>query len=495
MLVSMVFVSALVAGCVSDGVLAPVVGTIYVDVTPDGIAADWTLTGPDGLGREGQGDLVLEGQQAGDYVMRWGSVEGYSTPSTVSFSLARKQSLRVEGAYIAKSRPVGEIVLDPAPDWLQAPWTLVSADAQVHSGEGERKLTQLPVGDYVLTWGDVPGFSTPRTRTVTLTAGAELVLEDTYRPDEVNWAPRLPAENEWTDHGEILGPGEQGDWDLYLWGGFAASPVKHRGTYLLYYQGSDGYDEGEATVTHRAIGVATSSDGIHFEKYGNAPVLTWLPTSGLEEGAASGGAWTDPQGTVHFFYGANTAISSSEVNADARVATSVDGLSFADGGLVLDHADRGVWGHGDELFPIIGFREGSNWFTCYIPNGTAQKGLLGIAWGPSPIQLDRTAQVSASGSPVRAWGPGGFAKLSPTSYAIFVSAPADAHLSDKHVDVYTMNPASPSSWSGPVRTYAFANMVQATVLLDREVGKWFLYYRSTNASSYGVRTAPVVFDQ
>ena len=167
------------------------------------------------------------------------------------------------------------------------------------------------------------------------------------------YASSIPERSDWTDCGPVLEPGQPGEWDLYLWGGFAASVVKRGGTYFLYYQGSDGYDERDGTVTNRAIGVATSPDGLHFTKHPQNPVLRFSPTGNHEEGAVSSAVVVDGPMVV-MSYGANTWTGRDQVSADARLATSADGVRFTDHGVILDHADRQVWGYGDEIFPVIG---------------------------------------------------------------------------------------------------------------------------------------------
>ena len=36
----------------------------------------------------------------------------------------------------------------------------------------------------------------------------------------------FPAQSDWVDYGIILDAGEEGNWDYYLWGGFAFSIIK-----------------------------------------------------------------------------------------------------------------------------------------------------------------------------------------------------------------------------------------------------------------------------
>jgi hypothetical protein len=298
---------------------------------------------------------------------------------------------------------------------------------------------------------------------------------------------RVPATTDWVDRGVAFTAGEPGAWDLYLWGGFALSAVKKGGTFFLYYQGSSGYDEREETVIGRAVGVATSRTGLDDFVKSSTPLIRWHPScpeNDCEEGAASAGAFVATSGEVHIYYGANTLETASTVNADGRLATSADGLSFVDRGVVLDHRNASIWGAGDELFPVVGVQGTDRFVTYYIPNGTGTNRTLGAAWGPSATSLTQSGRVTAAGAPVSAWGGASAVHLGDDVYAVFVSVePAS------RIDVYTVSLASPHQFTGPVATYAFPNMSEGTVLFDSDTATWFLYYRNQTHDAYGVRTA------
>ena len=297
----------------------------------------------------------------------------------------------------------------------------------------------------------------------------------------------IPNQSDWLDCGPIFDAGNEGDWDYYLWGGFAATVVKKDGIFYLYYQGSSGYDDDEATVMWRSIGAATSSDGIHFTKYTHNPVLTWFPMNNLEEGAVSSGAFLDDTGEIAIYYGANRWIGGSQVNADGRLATSSDGFHFTDQGVILDHSDSGVWGFGDELFPIILFEDDGRYFTYYIPNGVTQRGQLGAAWGNAIDNLNNSAQARSGTSAIAVWGPGSAVRVGPDIYALFTNNVY--HDNGPTLEVRTVSLNAPSSLSAPVASYQFANVWEAVVLFDEEVSTWFMYYRSADHNYYGVKMA------
>jgi hypothetical protein len=297
----------------------------------------------------------------------------------------------------------------------------------------------------------------------------------------------LPAQTDWVECGPIFSAGAEGEWDTYLWGGFAATVVKKDGLFYLYYQGANGYDDDEGTVTYRAIGVATSADGVNFTKYAGNPVLTWFPNDHLEEGAVSAGAFLQPDGEIALYYGANNWIGGSLVNADGRLATSPNGFHFTDQGVILDHDDSAIWGSGDELFPIIGFQDNGRYVTYYIPNGVLQRGKLGAAWGDQPDQLINSAAAQAGLSPISVWGPGSVAKVGNNTYALFLNNVYAS--SGPTIDVRTTTSNNPASLSAPVQSYQFDNVWEAIVYLDEDTDTWFMYYRSADHDHYGVKVA------
>jgi hypothetical protein len=296
----------------------------------------------------------------------------------------------------------------------------------------------------------------------------------------------IPAQSEWVDHGIILEAGAEGEWDYYLWGGFAFSIVKKDGTYYLYYQGSSDYRrEYDETVLWRAIGVATSSDGIHFSKHESNPILTWFPNQAGEEGAVSSGVTLGESGETVLYFGANTQETPVTINADVRVASSLDGLEFTDLGMTLDHQDRSVWGSGDELFSVDAIHDQGRWIVYYIPNGTAKSGYLGVAYGDQYSDLHHSSQVTSNGKPISVWGTAGHVKLDEDIYAVILN-----NVREKRTEVRLLSSQSPNSLSEPAAVYQFDEVQQAILLLDTEAETWFMYYR-TFENSYGVKLAPM----
>jgi len=194
--------------------------------------------------------------------------------------------------------------------------------------------------------------------------------------------------------------------------GISPSVVKKDGTYHLYYiraDGNRGFPHTDKGPRHRALGVATSSDGIHFTKYSGNLILTFLPNNNDEEGIFSAAATLDGNGNVVLYYGAMDARSrnSTQVTSDVHVATSRNGLDFKDRGVVFSHEDSSVWGYGDELFPVGTFQANGKWYVYYIAKGRDAFWDLGLAQGSSIGNLPNSKLVLTgrySGKPTR-WLP------------------------------------------------------------------------------------------
>jgi hypothetical protein len=305
----------------------------------------------------------------------------------------------------------------------------------------------------------------------------------------------IPKQSDWTDQGIAFTNGPTGSWDVRLGGMISpCTVVKKDGTYFLYYIGADGDRSTDGGPRHRALGVATSTDGINFAKYSGNPILTHLPHINEEEGIFSGGATIDNNGNISLYYGAMDAGSatSGSVDGDIRLAVSSDCFNFTEIGDVVSHSDSSVWGYGDELFPMGTFQANGQWYVYYIAKGYDTHRDLGLAWGPSADDLPNT-QAVLTGSDVKIMSGGDPKWVAPDKIALFMVRRASS--TPYIVEIRTASSNLPGQLSAPVETYSFSNFGEdITFFLDKDTSTWFMYYLNGTEDAIRVKTAPVVSD-
>ncbi|MDH3267322.1 MAG: hypothetical protein OEM46_00565, partial [Ignavibacteria bacterium] len=121
---------------------------------------------------------------------------------------------------------------------------------------------------------------------------------------------------------------------------------------------------------NRKLGVATSTDGVNWTKYGSNPIIDFRPTPDDEEGIFTAVGVVDG-GTIYLYVGEMT----KGITANTTLYTSTDGFNFTRGNIVLDHTDSSILGYGDEMYPL-GIHKGSTyWFLRYTGGGSTNWGL------------------------------------------------------------------------------------------------------------------------
>jgi hypothetical protein len=297
----------------------------------------------------------------------------------------------------------------------------------------------------------------------------------------------VPQMEEWTDYGPILETGAEGEWD-FMWAGLTpASVVKRDGVYYFYYVAADGYRSFDDGPRHRAVGVATSLDGIVYTKYQGNPIMTHRPYNGEEEGANSAGVTLDENGRFVMVYGAAKG-PGEYIVADGRFAYSEDGFVFEDAGQSLYHCNLRLYGAGDELFPIAVIQIDGRWVVYYYPNGIrGTERTLGAAWGPALDRLENSTMVLNAGSggiPVDTWG--NIIVLDDETLLFFNQR---LWWPDTFVEVRVASPQTPYHLSEPVARYDIPDLKRGVVFLDQERRTWFMYYNDFSRFWY-VKLAP-----
>jgi hypothetical protein len=294
---------------------------------------------------------------------------------------------------------------------------------------------------------------------------------------------RPPEAGEWVDRGTILEAGS--GWDLRLTG--AISPctvIKKDGLFYLYYIGADGDRSTDGGPRHRALGVATSQDGITFTKYQGNPVITYLPHNNEEEGVFSAAGMVDTNGDVVIYYGALHASNSTTEQVDIYItlATSSDGLNFDNRG------SRGEFAFapdGDEVDPIGVMRDQDTWYVYYINNRGWK---LNLAAGSSMNRLEDLGSVSGTGGTAKGGGDPLF--INESEFVSFVD-----HYDSKDPLVVRGSLNSPRELT-QVDRYDWGSDTHnhSATYLDSETGNWYMYYQNKGSNSIGVKIAPVVDD-
>jgi hypothetical protein len=209
--------------------------------------------------------------------------------------------------------------------------------------------------------------------------------------DNFNMHRAIPRSDEWDAVQTAFYSGTEGSWDHILWA--AESPcsvIKFGGQYMMYYTGCEGETSSpDWDPIFRRLGVATSPDGITWTKYAGNPILDYTTTGGtnIEEGVG-GCAALVVGSTVHMWYAAIRAISSTEVDIDIRYRSSTDGFTFTGDTLVFTSA-------GDEYMPMGANFDGVT-YSLHIRGPLAGgMGALRRLSGTSPTSLT-TNQVLTS---------------------------------------------------------------------------------------------------
>ena len=288
------------------------------------------------------------------------------------------------------------------------------------------------------------------------------------RFDNLSWHPLIPNKGDWSAPATALTPNATpGTWDHILWG--AASPstvVKFNGTYFLYYVGAAG-DTGdpEYNPIRRSLGVATSSNGVQFTKYGSNPIITYTTTGGSVPEEGVGGATAIVVGnTIHLYYAAIRSTGGQTVDLDIRYRKSTDGYNFTNDTLIYRSS-------GDEYAPLSVTYNGSTW-SVYIKGPlTNGKGQISRLFGTSPTSLPNKANVTST-----TFGSGGNANYIRSN--VFVVHLDRRETTEDRFQVRSINTGSPNVLSEPIFSYTFGNFgdhATPATFRDEVTGKWFMY--------------------
>jgi hypothetical protein len=291
-----------------------------------------------------------------------------------------------------------------------------------------------------------------------------------------------------------LSAGPPGEWDALLTDLITPVLALRKGeTYYLYYTGATGTRD-DGGPANRALGVATSADGIQFTKHPGNPILTHQPsapggTNVVEEGIFSAGGSLDEDGTVVLYFGGMEATGSTSVDSDGVLATSADGLTFTVHGDVIRHGAPGVIGN-DEVFPLGALRTDDGAWHCYYTakGGDVTDWTMVLASGPAANSLVDIRRVTGPAAGTFK-GAGDPILLSDSRVLVPIKVRFGTGQS---VELRSTSIDRLDDLSTLERSYRWGGVDHLTIFVDRAAGMWFLYYRVGNA--IGVKTAPVTFE-
>lgn len=225
--VLLVLASVFAVGCGDDdddgGTAPPTTGRVVISPEPEGLDAPWAIMGPDSASFSGSGQAELMDRAVGEYTIAWGDVDGHTSPSSTTQSLAAGGTITFTGVYVEDDDPT------PPPGFVYvAPGTFTMGSPEDEPGrldwETQHSVTltqgfymsQYEVTEqwwYEIMWGDATTPQLPK-RFVSWDMAVQfcnaLSLREGLTPayaingpdGDATWNPeangyRLPTEAEW----------------------------------------------------------------------------------------------------------------------------------------------------------------------------------------------------------------------------------------------------------------------------------------------------------
>ena len=291
----------------------------------------------------------------------------------------------------------------------------------------------------------------------------------------------IPVASDWTPAVAAVNAGTVGQWDVRIGG--AISPcvcLKKNDTWYLFYIGADGDRSSDGGPRHRALGMATSTDGVNFVKAGNNPVITHLPSSGEEEGVFSAGGFVEASGRLVIYYGAMEDQGGGSVDAYICLAFSDDdGATWTNRGDTQTYALESA---GEEFSPIGVFRVGATYYCYYIDNEATWN--LRLASGTLESLTDAGNVTGTSGGQAKGGGNIIYTETA-GEFVTFID-----HYDTRDVLVCTGNTATPLALTQVDRyTWGSESHKDQVTMWDPVSEKYYMYIRNGTDDRIDVRTA------
>lgn len=278
----------------------------------------------------------------------------------------------------------------------------------------------------------------------------------------------IPTESQFGPAASIL---TAGVWDTIFWGGVPGTTLRVGDTYYFYYVGADTDGDPNYNVLFRAIGLATSSDGVTWTKDAGNPIITYTTSGGTEtEEGASNPVVLYADKVWHMWYGASRATGGDQVDVDIRYRTSADGITWTGDALVYSNA-------GDEYIPVGAFIDSGVYHLYYVGPLTGGAGNLRHRYGSTPTALD-TDELMLSGS----WRAArGFQPLDVSTFLITLGT-------GSAVTLRTIARATPGSISSEVTQHS-SDLGSQSLFFDMVGRRWLLIKPNVDGDAFVLRLA------
>ena len=253
-------------------------------------------------------------------------------------------------ATLASPDYVGDVVIDCEPDGVQAGWTLEDSEGNTYTGQGDWNFKAFLVGNYTLTWQDVPRWTSPANngQVQTLVEDGALTFSGVF--SDGPFAPQVSADMAAPDASTgaaLVDYDNDGDLDIHVLN--SAGPdmlLANSGDSRATFQNVAAGLLADAGNTSQAAWADINKDGhldVYLAKQGAANVLLLGDGAGDFTPAASYGADDDGDatGAMWIDYNLNGNLDLYVVNSTSANVL-LDGLGELTPGFFFFNAQTGA---------------------------------------------------------------------------------------------------------------------------------------------------------
>lgn len=166
-----------------ETIVFDVIYTVYVpsgtiEIVTNRPDAPFDLTGPEN--HSGVGNTTFSDMPLGDYIVTFYELPGFITPDSQEKTLAIDGGILTFNGVYGISAGFGAITIITNNE--AATFELTGFNSRTGSGTLET-WDSLPIGDYTITFNEIPGHTTPAPRNISLTSGSSVTFNVEYEPE------------------------------------------------------------------------------------------------------------------------------------------------------------------------------------------------------------------------------------------------------------------------------------------------------------------------